>query len=50
MERYKRIVVCVDGSDEDAPMLVYAGGRSRAAGAEEVHTLHVWQSSTRAGP
>ena len=41
MERYKRILVCVDGSDEDAPMLVYAGGRSRAAGSEEVHFLHV---------
>ena len=41
MERYERILVCVDRSVYDAPMLRYAGGRSRAAGSKEVHFLHV---------
>ena len=41
MERYKRILVCIDGSNDDAPMLVYAGGRSRAAESQEVHFLHL---------
>ena len=41
MERYKRILVCIDGSNDDAPMLVYAGGRSRAAESQAVHFLHL---------
>ena len=41
MERYKRILVCIDGANDDAPMLVYAGGRSRAAESQEVHFLHL---------
>ena len=41
MKRFNHIVVCVDHSDYDAPMLVYAGGRSRVAESAEVHFLHV---------
>lgn len=48
MVRYKHILVCIDGSDDDKPMLVYAGNRSRAAGSEEVHFLHVGHDPARA--
>lgn len=41
MERYKRMLVCIDDSADDAPMLVYAGGRSRVAESREIHLLHV---------
>ena len=41
MERYERILVCIDRSVYDAPMLRYAGGRSRVAVSKEVHFLHV---------
>ena len=41
MKRFKRVVVCIDRPDQDYPMVVYAGGRSRLAMAEEVHFLHV---------
>lgn len=41
MERYERILVCTDRSVCNAPMLRYAGGRSRAAASKEVHFLHV---------
>ena len=41
MERYERVLVCIDGSVYDAPLLTYAGGRSRAAGSKEVHFLYV---------
>jgi nucleotide-binding universal stress UspA family protein len=41
MKRYQRILVCIDRSVYDAPMLKYAGGRSRVAVSKEVHFLHV---------
>ncbi|UCE59797.1 MAG: universal stress protein [Phycisphaerales bacterium] len=41
MERYERILVCIDRSVYDVPLLTYAGGRSRAAVSKEVHFLHV---------
>ncbi len=47
MKRFKRIVVCIDRPEYDYRMVVYAGGRSRLAMAEEVHFLHV---TTDAGP
>ena len=47
MERYERILVCIDRSAQDAPMLKYAGGRSRAAASKEVHFLHVLDDTER---
>ncbi len=47
MERYERILVCIDGSVYDAPLLTYAGGRSRAAGSKEVHFLYVVDDTER---
>jgi len=47
MERYERILVCIDRSVYDAPMLRYAGGRSRAAVSKEVHFLHVLDDTER---
>lgn len=47
MERYERILVCIDRSAYDVPMLRYAGGRSRAAVSKEVHFLHVLDDTER---
>ena len=47
MERYERILVCIDRSVYDAPVLRYAGGRSRAAVSKEVHFLHVLDDTKR---
>ncbi len=41
MERYERILVCIDRSVYDAPLLAYAGRRSRAAVSKEVHFLYL---------
>ncbi len=47
MERYERILVCIDRSVYDAPLLAYAGGRSRAASSKEVHFLYVLDDTER---
>ncbi|MFQ5591803.1 MAG: universal stress protein [Phycisphaerae bacterium] len=47
MERYERILVCIDRSVYDAPLLTYAGGRSRAAVSKEVHFLYVVDDTER---
>ncbi|UCC31851.1 MAG: universal stress protein [Phycisphaerales bacterium] len=47
MERYERILVCIDRSAYDAAMLRYAGGRSRAAVSKEIHFLHVLDDTER---
>jgi len=41
MKRYKKMLVCLDGSRHDAPLVAYAGGRSQVAESEEIHFLHV---------
>ena len=49
MKRFKKILVCVDGSPYDAPVVVYTGGRSRVAESEELHFLHVDEDQADAG-
>ena len=47
MKRFKHMLVCVDHSEYDEPMFVYAGGRSRVAESAEVHFLHVVDDAGR---
>lgn len=47
MERFQRILVCIDRSVDDVPMLRYAGGRSRAAVSKEIHFLYVLDDTER---
>ena len=47
MKRFERILVCIDRSVYDAPLLTYAGGRSRAAVSKEVHFLYVSDDTER---
>lgn len=47
MERYECILVCIDRSVYDGPLLTYAGGRSRAAVSKEVHFLHILDDTER---
>lgn len=44
MERYDRLLVCLDRSERDAAAIAWAGRISLAAGSERVHFLHVHQT------
>ena len=41
MERFRRVMVCIDRPERDAGMLEYAGGIVRLATSKEIHFLHV---------
>lgn len=45
MERYERILVCIDRSVYDTPLLRYARDRSRVAASKEIHVLCVLDDS-----
>ncbi len=49
MKRFKKVLVCLDGSPHDVPMVVNTGGRSRVAESEEMHFLHIIDDQANAG-
>jgi nucleotide-binding universal stress UspA family protein len=50
MKRYKRVVVCIDRLEHDAPMVEYTGGRSRVAESQDVFFVHVSDDSRPEAP
>lgn len=50
MERFERILVCIEEPDRDASMLARVGRICQAARAKEVHVLHVFERVPAPGP